>query len=162
MSPLSIVNLALYRPPPRQDRGRGFVIRALWHCVNAVCFQNPLNPSSVIKTWLLRRFGAKIGKGVVLKPGINVKHPWFLEVGDHTWIGENAWLDNAAAPITIGSHVCLSQGVYLCTGSHDWSDPAFGLIAQALRLKTAPGLAPGLPCSPARASPIIPSSPPGA
>ena len=40
-----------------------------------------------------------------------------------------------AAPIKIGSHVCLSQGVYLCTGNHDWSDPAFGLIAEALTIE---------------------------
>jgi len=47
------------------------------------------------------------------------------------WIGENAWLDSLAT-IKIGSHVCISQGAYLCTGNHDWSDPAFGLIIKPI------------------------------
>jgi putative colanic acid biosynthesis acetyltransferase WcaF len=57
---------------------------------------------------------------------VRVKYPWFLSVGDHSWLGEDCWIDNIA-PVTIGSSVCVSQGAYLCTGNHDWSDPAFGL-----------------------------------
>lgn len=125
------VDLSRYKNPPWHDKGRGFVTRALWHCVNALFLQNPLNPSSGIKVRLLRLFGARIGRGVLLKPGINVKSPWLLEIGDHSWIGERAWLDTFF-PITIGSHVCISQDAYLCTGNHDWSDTAFGLLDGSL------------------------------
>ena len=134
--PLSVdpvlVDLSTYRNPPGHNKGRGIVIRSVWHCVNAIFLENSLNPSSALKIRLLKLFGAKIGKGVIIKPGVNVKHPWFLEVGDYTWIGERAWLDNTFAPITLGSHVCISQGVYLCTGNHDWTDPAFGLLERPL------------------------------
>jgi acetyltransferase-like isoleucine patch superfamily enzyme len=61
----------------------------------------------------LRLFGAKIGQGVVLKPSINVKYPWHLEIGNYSWIGEGAWFDSLA-PIRIGSNCCISQGVYFC------------------------------------------------
>jgi len=111
--------------------GRGFLIRTVWHFVNAIFLQNALCPSSRIKIFLLRLFGAKIGQGVLLKPSINIKYPWNLEIGDHSWIGENAWLDSLA-PVRIGSNVCISQGVYLCTGNHDWTDPAFGLIVKPI------------------------------
>ncbi len=111
--------------------GRGFIVRTLWHFVNAVFLQSPLNPSSGLKTAVLRLFGARIGRGVVLKPSINVKYPWNLVIGDYSWIGEHAWLDSLA-PITIGSNVCVSQGVYFCTGNHDWTDPAFGLIVKPI------------------------------
>jgi putative colanic acid biosynthesis acetyltransferase WcaF len=111
--------------------GRGFLVRVVWHFVNALFLQNPLNPSSGLKVALLRLFGARIGRGVILKPSINIKYPWNLEIGDHSWIGENAWLDSLA-PIRIGSNVCVSQGVYLCTGNHDWSDPSFGLIVRPI------------------------------
>jgi putative colanic acid biosynthesis acetyltransferase WcaF len=120
------VDLSTYRNPPWHDKGRGFAIRALWVLVNALVLQNPCNPSSKLKILALRLFGAKVGRGVLLKPGINVKSPWLLEIGDHTWVGENVWLDTFF-PIKIGSHVCVSQGVYLCTGNHDWTDTAFGL-----------------------------------
>lgn len=111
--------------PGDYDPGRPFWLRSLWFLTNALCLQNPLNPSGKIKIALLRLFGAKIGAGVVMKPGVNIKSPWFLEIGDHCWIGENVWLDNLV-PISIGKNVCVSQDAYFCTGNHDWSDPTFG------------------------------------
>ncbi len=104
--------------------GRPFWLRSLWFLVNALFLQNPLNASGKIKIALLRMFGAQIGVGVVMKPGVNIKSPWLLKIGDHSWIGENVWLDNLV-PITIGNHVCVSQDAYFCTGNHDWSDAAF-------------------------------------
>lgn len=114
--------------------GRGFLVRTVWHFVNAMLLQNPLNPSSKLKVVILRLFGARIGKGVVLKPSINVKYPWKLEIGDYSWIGEDAWLDSLA-PIKIGSNACISQGTYFCTGNHDWTDPAFGLIVNPITIE---------------------------
>lgn len=111
--------------------GRGFFRRTLWHFVNAIFLQSALCPSSGTKICLLRLFGAKIGKGVLLKPSINVKYPWNLEIGDYSWIGEHAWLDSLS-PIKIGNNVCISQGAYFCTGNHDWTDPAFGLIVEEI------------------------------
>ena len=108
-------------------------MRRLWYLTNALFLLNPLNPSSTLKVMVLRLFGARVGKGVMLKPGINVKYPWHLVLGDHVWIGEGVWLDNLA-PITIGSHSCVSQGAYLGTGNHDWRDPAFGLIVKPITL----------------------------
>jgi putative colanic acid biosynthesis acetyltransferase WcaF len=57
-----------------------------------------------------------------------------LSIGAASWIGEDAWIDNLV-PVTIGANVCVSQGAYLCTGNHDWSDPAFGLRAQPIVLE---------------------------
>ncbi len=120
------VDLSKYKNPPWHDKGRGYFIRVLWVFVNALFLQSPFNPSSSLKVWILRLFGAKVGKGCLLKPSINVKSPWLLEVGDHVWIGERVWLDTYF-PIKIGSHVCISQDAYLCTGNHDWTDASLGL-----------------------------------
>lgn len=84
-------------------------------------------PGSGWRVWLLRLFGARIGRGVLVKPRVQVKFPWRLVVGDHCWIGERAWIDNLVE-VRLGDHVCLSQGAYLCTGSHDWSSEDFDLI----------------------------------
>ena len=111
--------------------GRNRVVRALWYVVNALLLQNPLNPSSGLKVFCLRLFGAKIGVGVNLKPSINVKYPWKLEIGDNSWIGENVWLDTLAS-VKIGKNCCVSQGVYFCTGNHDWSDQKFKLIVKPI------------------------------
>jgi putative colanic acid biosynthesis acetyltransferase WcaF len=82
----------------------------------------------------LRLFGARIGKGVTVKPRVRVKFPWRLHVGDHSWIGEDVWLDNLAE-IRIGDHCCISQSVYLCTGSHDWQRASFDLIVKPIVLE---------------------------
>jgi len=51
------------------------VRRALWYVINVAFFLNPLFPFSSLKCRLLRLFGAKIGKGVVIKPRVNIKQP---------------------------------------------------------------------------------------
>ncbi len=111
----------------RYHPGASVLWQVLWYLGGDPIFQSKVLPFSTLKVWILRVFGAKIGQGVRIKPGVKVKFPWRLTVGDYVWIGENAWLDNVA-PIVIESHVCLSQGVYLCTGNHDWSVEGFDLI----------------------------------
>jgi len=111
--------------------GRSLFTRGIWYIINVIFMINPLNPSSILKVFMMRLFGAKVGHGVVLKPSINVKYPWHLEIGDFTWIGEGVWIDSLGK-ITIGSNCCISQGAYLCTGNHDWADPAFGLIVKPI------------------------------
>ena len=123
-------NLSIYNNYPFNPGGNVFT-RLLWHYVNAVIFKTGLLPVSGIKVFLLRLFGAKIGTNVMIKPCVNIKYPWNLTIDNNSWIGENVWIDNLV-PVTIGSHVCISQGAYLCTGNHDWSDPSFGLIVKPI------------------------------
>jgi putative colanic acid biosynthesis acetyltransferase WcaF len=111
--------------------GRGRVIAALWFFIGLPLIRSSINPSSSFRRFLLRLFGAQIGSGVIIKPGVRVKYPWRLKIGAHSWIGEDCWIDNLDQ-VTIGSNACLSQGVYLCTGNHDWSDPAFGLMIKPI------------------------------
>jgi putative colanic acid biosynthesis acetyltransferase WcaF len=97
-----------------------------WYFIGSRLVSSSWLPFSGFKVWVLRCFGAEIGCSVRIKPGVRIKFPWRLTVGDWVWIGERTWIDNLA-PVTLESHVCLSQSVYLCTGNHDWSDPRFTL-----------------------------------
>lgn len=94
--------------------------QALWYFVNALLVRASWNPFMGIKIFLLRLFGAKIGKGLVIKNNVTVKSPWNLIVGDYCWIGENVWIDNLDR-VVIGSNVCISQGAMLLTGNHDYT-----------------------------------------
>lgn len=71
---------------------------------------------------------------MVLKPGINIKYPWKLTVGDHSWIGEKVWIDNLA-PVVIGRSVCISQGAMLLTGNHDYTSTSFDLMVDGITLE---------------------------
>lgn len=109
----------------------GILKRILWYFTNILFFINPLNPFSEIKVRLLRFFGAKVGTCVNIKPSVNVKYPWLLEIGDDTWIGENVWIDNLTH-VTIGSNVCISQGAMLLCGNHDYKRPTFDLMVKPI------------------------------
>jgi len=115
--------------------GRSRVIEALWFFFGLPFLRCQILPSSLLRVMVLRLFGARVSRGVVLKPGVRVKFPWRLSIGSHTWIGEDVWIDNLA-PVTIGSNVCISQGAYLCTGNHDWSDPGFGLRVEPISIES--------------------------
>jgi len=118
---------------PEYDPGRSWLIRSLWFFLGLPLLRCSILPSSTFRRWLLRSFGAEIGPGAVIKPGVQVKHPWFLKAGKNCWLGENCWIDNVG-PVALGDNVCISQGAYLCTGNHDWKDPAFGLIVSPIRV----------------------------
>ena len=111
--------------------GRPFVVRALWVAVEALLLLNPLVSSYRLKRAILRLFGAHVGDHVIIKPGVHVKYPWRLWVGDNCWLGERCWIDNME-DVTLGDNVVVSQGAYLCTGNHDWTDPGMGLTAQPI------------------------------
>jgi putative colanic acid biosynthesis acetyltransferase WcaF len=83
---------------------------------------------------LLKLFGAKIGKGVLIKPKVNIKYPWKLSIGDYTWIGENVWIDNLAE-VNIGKNCCLSQASFLLCGNHNYKKASFDLMVSPITLE---------------------------
>jgi putative colanic acid biosynthesis acetyltransferase WcaF len=109
-------------------------MQGLWFLVGLPLLRASWIPFSGMRRELLCLFGAKISRGVIIKPGVRVKYPWRLQVGEHCWIGEDVWIDNLAR-VEIGANVCISQGAYLCTGNHDWSDPAFGLLIRPIVIR---------------------------
>lgn len=114
--------------------GRPKWIQGLWFFFGLPLLRASWFPLTSVRRLLLRLFGAKIGRSVVIKPGVRVKYPWLLEIGNHCWIGEDVWIDNLVE-VRIGENVCLSQGAYLCTGNHDWSDPGFRLITGQITVR---------------------------
>ncbi len=116
-----------YRPGP-------VVKRVCWYVFASVFFHTSLFPFSSVKVFLLRLFGARVGKKVVIKPRVIIKYPWFLSIGDNSWIGENVWIDNLGM-VTMGNNVCLSQGCLLLSGNHDYSKPGFDLMVKSIVLE---------------------------
>lgn len=128
-----------------------FFVIVLWYIINLLIFNNGLFPFSGFKCFVLRIFGAKIGKGVVIKPSVNIKYPWLLQIGNYCWIGERVWIDNLAM-VSIGNHVCISQGAMLLTGNHNFKSENFELIVKGITLEDGVWIAaksvvcPGITC----------------
>jgi putative colanic acid biosynthesis acetyltransferase WcaF len=120
----SYPRLADYAEPAEfYDRGRGRGWQLAWLVVQSMGFSSWWFPSR-LRPVVLRAFGATVGQRVVIRHRVRVQWPWKLVVGDDSWVEENSWLYNAGY-LTIGSDVCLSQGVFLCCGDHDRSAKDF-------------------------------------
>lgn len=104
-----------------------------WYLLNRLFIHTHIPYPSAFKVALLRMFGAEIGQGVVIKPKVNIKYPWFLRIGDHVWVGEEVWIDNLTL-VTIESNACLSQGAMLLTGNHNYRKSTFDLIVKPITL----------------------------
>lgn len=116
------------------DRGAGVVKEGLWLVISLFLFRLCPFSFSALKRAVLRAFGAEIGCNVTIKPKVNITFPWKLTVGDHVWLGEECWLLNLER-VVIGSHVCISQRAFLCTGSHDYKRATFDLITRPIKLE---------------------------
>lgn len=116
---------------PKGFRGRSAVITQLWWLVQSTLFA--LSPQVLYKwrVWLLRLFGAKIGKNVIIRPSVKITYPWKLTIGDYSWIGDNADL-YTLGEIVIGDNTIISQKCYLCTGSHDYLSEDFVITQEKI------------------------------
>lgn len=115
------------------SRGRSKLVESLWLLVDVLLIRSRL-PGHFHRRMFLRAFGARVGKRVIIKPGVHIKFPWRLSIGDDSWIGEDVWIDNLAL-VQVGANCCLSQGAYVCTGSHDWNSARFTLIVSPVTIE---------------------------
>lgn len=85
------------------------------------------------RRFLLRLFGAKIGKQVHIHPSVRIFIPWNLTIGDWSSVGFDALLYNLG-PLKIGSRVTISQRAHLCGGTHDYRDPTMPLVKSPISI----------------------------
>lgn len=120
-------NLAAFRLPSG-FRGRPAWFCQLWWLLQSLLVAPSPQAAFAWRAWWWRRFGARLGTGVRIRPGVQLTYPWRLVAGDHVWIGDGVRLYSLGA-ITIGSHTVISQGSHLCAADHDPADPAFAIRA---------------------------------
>lgn len=108
--------------------------RFVWYFKNLIFFKSSLPWPNSLKVFALKLFGAKVGMNVLIKPNVNIKYPWFLEIGDNVWIGERVWIDNLGK-VKIGRNVCISQGAMLLTGNHNYKKTTFDLMVGEITLE---------------------------
>jgi len=116
-------------------KGASLFKRALWHLANFFILKSHIVPLSFTKVAILRLFGAKIGSNVTIKPGVNIKYPWKLKVGNNCWIGENVWIDNLDE-VTLADNVCISQGAFLLCGNHNFKSSCFDLMLGPITIES--------------------------
>jgi putative colanic acid biosynthesis acetyltransferase WcaF len=96
----------------------------IWQLTQATLFACSPQPCYRWRRFLLRCFGAKLGRKVLLRPSVRTTYPWKVEIGDYSWIGDHVEL-YSLTPIKIGANAVVSQRSYLCAGTHDHRSPDF-------------------------------------
>ncbi len=135
-------DLASFRVPPG-FRGRPGAYLLLWQLAQATLFGLSPQPFYGWRRTLLRIFGAKIGKGVVVRPSARITYPWKVEIGPYSWIGDRVELYSLDR-IVIGAHVVVSQQAYLCTASHDHRKLPFSYLVAPIVIEDQAWVAAGV------------------
>lgn len=125
-------DLRRFRTPP-QFRGRNAIVVQLWWFVQATLFRASPQIFFGWRRFLLRLFGAKIGKRVLIRSTAEFTYPWKVSIGDYSWIGDRTVL-YSLGEIHIGQHTVISQQSYICTGSHDADQISFDMYAQTVHV----------------------------
>ena len=79
------------------------------------------------RRFLLRCFGANVGRSVHVYPSATIYYPWNFDAGDESAIGEQVFVYNLGR-VTLGSRVTISHRAHLCAGTHDHTKPGFPLL----------------------------------
>jgi len=109
------------------------LIRAVWMVIGQPLFHFSFHNWYPFRAWLLRLFGARIGKGVRIRPSVHVEIPWNIRIGDAVTVGDEAILYSLGT-ITIGPRTIISQYAHLCAGTHDHTDRRFPLIRDPITI----------------------------
>jgi len=117
------------------ERGAPLWKEALWRLCQGLFFQPLWHMPSGFRAFVLRSFGAKIGKRPIIRAGVNISFPWRLQMGDDVWLGEEVMI-LSLAPVNIGSSVCISQRAFLCTGSHQKDRETFDLLTAPITVRS--------------------------
>lgn len=115
------------------DRGASRWTEWAWWLFRAVFFLAPIPLPSSLRAMVLRLFGAKVGHGVVIRKGVDISFPWRIAIGDHAWIGQEVMI-LSLDEVKIGKSACISQRVFLCTGSHDFRSDTFDLRTSPIEI----------------------------
>jgi len=107
------------------------LLRILWGVVYHFFFRLSPTPIHSWRSFLLRMFGAKIGKGVHVYPKVKIWAPWNIELGDYCGVANGVTL-YSQGKITIGYKAVISQGAHLCAGTHDYTDPGFPQVSKPI------------------------------
>lgn len=116
--------------PLRQKVGR-----LAWNMVWLVLFRP--TPKWCLKNWrvfLLKVFGASIGKGCAIHPACRVWAPWNLRLGDYVCLASDVDCYSVER-ILIGDKVTVSQRTFLCCASHDITSPNMKLTYKPITIE---------------------------
>lgn len=125
---------------PKGFRARASFTVQIWWIIQATLFACSPQFMYGWRRWLLKIFGAKVGRGVLIRPSVKTTYPWNMTIGNYVWIGDDVVL-YSLDEIEIGDNAVISQRSYLCTASHDYTQSDFPIVRKRITIGTQAWLA---------------------
>lgn len=108
-----------------------YPLRGLWLLVQATLWRLAWKKLWFLRTIILKCFGARLPFRVLVSEGVRIFMPWSVAIGRDVAIGPRVDLYNLGG-VQIGDRVVISQDVYLCGGTHDYSRPDYPLLRKSI------------------------------
>ncbi|QWX83335.1 putative colanic acid biosynthesis acetyltransferase [Cellulophaga sp. HaHaR_3_176] len=105
------------------------ISRVIWNTTYLFLFKYSPRPFHSWRSFLLKLFGAKIGKGVHIYPKVKIWAPWNLVIHDEVGVADGVDL-YSQGKITLEHRAIISQRSYICTGTHDFNQKGHPLYTQ--------------------------------
>lgn len=118
---------------PSHISARNKLGRLLWQFACLLLFRPTLRNAFAWRRFVLRCFGAKIGKGAAIYASARIWAPWNLSMEPHSCLGDYVDCYNPA-PIRLGVGAIVSQYTYLCTATHDFNDIDHPLVVAPITI----------------------------
>lgn len=126
-----LANANPFEGPSFSRRNR--LARLAWQITWLLLFRPTPPPLHAWRCWLLRRFGARIAPSCHVYSDVEIWAPWNVQMGPRSCLGRGV-ICYSMAPVTLGERAVVSQGVHLCTGSHDHESENFQLVANPIAI----------------------------
>lgn len=108
--------------------------RLLWRTVWVLLYRPSPRILHGWRRFLLRLFGAKMGRGTYAYPSVQIWAPWNLEMRDHSCLSH--FVDcYCVERIVLGRYATVSQYSFLCTASHDYNCRDMPIIAAPITIE---------------------------
>jgi len=111
---------------------RELFLRSLWELTQPLLGLIPRQFWG-LRRWLLRLFGAKVGREVHIHRTVRIAIPWNLSIEDEAAIGDCVQIYNLGH-VNIGAKATISQGAHLCAGTHDHRRPDLPLLKCTIKI----------------------------
>ena len=108
-----------------------YVLRIIWPFIHCTIWKISWHRIYFIRMFLLRLIGAKVNLKSMAFGSTKILRPWDLEIGSYVTLGPRVNIYNLGG-VKIGNNSILSQDVYVCGGTHDYTDSKLPLLRKKI------------------------------
>ncbi len=109
------------------------LVRLLWRVVWALLAAWTPPPLHRWRIFLINLFGGRVDRSCFVYGSVRIWYPPNLTMAPAATLGPGVDC-YTMGPVSLGDHAVVSQGAFLCTGTHDIRHPNFQIFARPIHI----------------------------